>query len=162
MSESSEVEVGVKNDDLSDLWRTFEKFLNMKMKMGVEQSDCLRTFERFRWKWRSNWSWTLRLLEDEVSVVFHNAATVKFNEDLDKVISGNKETPNKWKIVQHNFKPYSGNGHQRWRSVLSGRACKEDEEPESLDPCLHCILQHAPCLVSYNKSFLKLGPFSHN
>ena len=26
------------------------------------------------------------MLEDEVSVVFHNAATVKFNEDLDKVI----------------------------------------------------------------------------
>ena len=52
----------------------------------IELSDCLRTFERFRWKWRLNWSWTLRLLEDEVSVVFHNAATVKFNEDLDKVI----------------------------------------------------------------------------
>ena len=27
----------------------------------------------------------IRLLEDEVSVVFHNAATVKFNEDLNKV-----------------------------------------------------------------------------
>ena len=27
----------------------------------------------------------VRLLEDEVSVVFHNAATVKFNEDLNKV-----------------------------------------------------------------------------
>ena len=28
---------------------------------------------------------TIRLLESEVSVVFHNAATVKFNEDLNKV-----------------------------------------------------------------------------
>ena len=91
----------------SDFLRAFERLDEMKIELKlnsqivwgllrdldknedwieIELSDCLRTFERFRWKWRLNWSWTLRLLEDEVSVVFHNAATVKFNEDLDKVI----------------------------------------------------------------------------
>ena len=49
------------------------------------------------------------------------------------------------------YEPYEqifpGNGDQRWSSVLSDRACKEDEEPESLDPCVNCILQHPLVLV---------------
>ena len=46
-------------------------------------------------------------------------------------------------------KIFLGNGDQRWSSVLNDRACKEDEKPESPDPCFDCILQYPLVLVSF-------------
>ena len=45
------------------------------------------------------------------------------------------------KINQDQVKQiFLGNGNQCWSSVLSDRACKEDEKPESPDPCFDSLL----------------------